>query len=153
MSTQAAVIASVEVPTTPARAFELWTTGINQWWKKGTPYWNDKIRARGLRFEPGVGGRFLEVYDETAGEGLEIGRISVWEPRNRLVYTWREAGWTPQEVTQVEVRFEPTPGGTRVTVTHSGWETVREGQKRCEGYGRGHNELRGWYREAATAGI
>jgi len=151
MSTKAAAITtSVEVPVTPAQAFELWTDGINRWWRKGTYYWNDRHRARGLRFEPYPGGRFIEVYDETTGEGLEIGRISVWEPGRRLVYSWREAGWRPEEKTEVEVVFEPTAaGGTRVTVTHSGWETVSDSARRREGYDHGHKELLGWYREAA----
>ena len=152
MSTQtSAVRQSVEVSTTPAKAFDLWTAGINQWWKRGSHYWNDGKRARGLRFEPHVGGRFIEVYDETAGEGLEIGRIKVWDPGKRLVYSWREAGWKPGEVTEVEVLFEPVPGGTRVTVTHSGWEKVSDSQRLREGYGYGLNELLGWYREASTA--
>lgn len=70
-----------------------------------------------------VGGRFIEVYDAATGEGLEIGRILVWEPGRRLVYTWREAGWVPEERREVEVLFEAVaPGQTRVTVTHSGWE-------------------------------
>lgn len=146
-----AVRESIEVPTTPAQAFELWTSGINRWWKRGTRYWNDGKRARGLRFEPRIGGRFIEVYDEATGEGLEIGRIKVWEPGRRVVYSWREAGWKPGEITEVEVRFELAGTGTRVTVTHSGWETVSDGHRLHQGYAYGVRELLGWYREASTA--
>ena len=148
-----AVRQSVEVPTDPGNAFKLWTAGINEWWKRGTHYWNDRTRAIGLRFEPGVGGRFIEVYDAASGEGLEIGRIRVWEPGRRLVYSWREAGWTAEESTEVEVLFEAVgPAQTRVTVTHSGWETVRDPERNRrlrEGYAYGLNELLGWYRGAA----
>lgn len=148
MSTQVAAIQqSVEVRTDPGTAFKLWTEGINQWWKRGTRYWNDGKRAVGLRFEPRVGGRFVEVYEPSTGEGLEIGRIRVWEPGKRLVYSWREADWKPGEVTEVEVLFEPTPSGTRVTVIHSGWDKVSEGMRLRDGYGYGIKELLGWYRE------
>lgn len=141
---------SVEVPLDTGRAFELFTAVINRWWKRGTYYWNDRTRAVGLRFEPRVGGRFIEIYDEATGEGFEIGRVLAWEPGRRLAYTWRQTDWGPEEKTQVEVRFEPIPTGTRVTITHSGWETVTNGEELSRGYRSGHMELLGWYAEAAT---
>lgn len=141
---------AVEVPLDAQKAFELFTTGINRWWKRGTYYWNDRDRARGLRFEPRVAGRCIEVYDEATGEGFEIGRILVWEPGRRLEYSWRETDWGPDEKTHVAVRFEPTPTGTRVTIVHSGWETVKNGEEQSRGYRMGHEELLGWYTEAAT---
>ncbi len=144
-----AVRHSVEVPVDPETAFRLYTAEINRWWKRGTYYWNDRRRAVGLRFEPFVGGRFIEVYDAQSGEGFEIGRIQVWEPGQRLVYTWREAGWAPGEQTEVEVLFEPVPQGTRVMVTHSGWDRVTDGQKLGEGYAHGIRDLLGWYGEVA----
>ena len=55
---------SVEVPVDPAAAFRLYTAEINRWWRLDSWYWNDRQRARGLRIEPFVGGRFVEVYDE-----------------------------------------------------------------------------------------
>jgi uncharacterized protein YndB with AHSA1/START domain len=135
-------------------AFRLWTQGINEWWKRGSPYWNDAKRAVGLRFEPHVGGRFIEVYDAQTGEGLEIGQIVVWEPGKRLVYGWREQGWQDGERTEVEILFEPLGARqTRVTVTHSGWETVGDASRSrrlVEGYSYGWNEILGWYRAAGA---
>ena len=60
--------ADVVVRVDPERAFEAWTAGINNWWRLDSPFWMDKERRRGLHFEPRVGGRFIEVYDED-GEG------------------------------------------------------------------------------------
>lgn len=111
----------VEVPTDPGTAFQLWTAGINEWWKRGSHYWNDGKRALGLRFEPGVGGRFIEVYDEATGEGMEIGRIRIWEPGKRLVYSWREAGWQAGEMTEVEVLFESVGSGQDTGHRHALW--------------------------------
>lgn len=79
----------------------------------------------GIRFEPRVGGRWLEVWDEATGEGFEIGRVLVWEPGERLVVTYRNVH-LPPEPSQVEVRFEPTPAGTRVRLEHSGLERPSE---------------------------
>lgn len=146
-----AVQTEVEVPVDPAEAFRLYTEGIDRWWRKGTYYWNDKDRALGLKFEPRVGGRFIEVYDADTGEGFEIGRIEVWEPGRRLSYTWREAGWAPGESTTVEVTFSPTATGTRVSLRHSGWENVTDGAATATDYGYGSKELMGWFVEAAAS--
>lgn len=77
-----------------------------------------------MRFEPGVGGRFLEVYEEAKSEPFEIGRILVWEPATRLVFDWRARSFRPGEKTVVEVRFEREGEGTRVTVEHRGWDAI-----------------------------
>ena len=108
----------------------------------------DKQRRRGLRFEPHLGGRFIEVYDDD-GEGFEIGRITDWEPGRLLGYTWRQSDWPEDAVTHVEVHFEPDGDGTRVSVRHSGFEKLREeGVEWCSGYNEGLRLLLGWYEEA-----
>ena len=74
-------------------------------------------------FEPRVGGRFLEVYDESGG-ALEVGRLLVWEPAERIVWQSRADGRPPGQQTEVEVRFQAVEQGTRVTVEHRGWDRV-----------------------------
>jgi uncharacterized protein YndB with AHSA1/START domain len=150
--TAIAAEASVEVPLPPQAAFELYTRGIDRWWRPGTMYWNDGKRAKGLRFEPFVGGRFIEVYDQATGEGFEIGQVLAWEPGRRLSYTWREAGWGDGESTTVEVTFEPTTSGTHVSLRQTGWENVTDGLAMSRGYSQGAVELLGWFGEVA-AGI
>jgi uncharacterized protein YndB with AHSA1/START domain len=144
---------SVDVAVGSEDAFVLWTDGINDWWRRGTPYWNDKERAVGLHFEPWVGGRFIEVYDAERGEGFEIGRVTEWEPGRRLGFTWRQADWDQQERVQVEVLFEPRGGTTRVTMRFTGWERVSDGPEMAAGYGGGTRELLGWYRDASAKGL
>lgn len=50
-----------------------------------------------------------------------------WEPPNRLALEWRGVNFEPHQVTEVEVRFEPSGEGTMVTVRHSGWSALPEG--------------------------
>jgi hypothetical protein len=80
------VIASIEVALDPATAFAVFTEEINRWWRPGPINWNDSRRAVGIRIEPSVGGRWIEVYNETTGESFECGRITVWEPDTRFVF-------------------------------------------------------------------
>jgi hypothetical protein len=117
------VTATVEVAVNPFTAFAIFTEEIGRWWRPGPINWNDSRRAVGMRFEPGVGGRWIEVHDEATGEGFECGRILVWEPGARLVFLYRDAGHEIDD-TEVEVRFEAIDGGTKVTLEHRGWDKV-----------------------------
>jgi uncharacterized glyoxalase superfamily protein PhnB len=101
---------SVSVPVDPATAFMAFTEELDQWWVRGPINYFDSGRALGMRCEPGVGGRLIEVYDETTGEGLELGRITVWEPGVRLAWT------SAVDDVEIDVSFEPIPAGTDVTV-------------------------------------
>jgi uncharacterized protein YndB with AHSA1/START domain len=117
--------ASVDVSLGANEAFDLFTNDVDRWWKRDPINWNDPERAVGVRFEPGVGGRWIEVHDAATGEGFVMGHITAWEPGTRVVLTYIDAG---HEIdgTEVEIRFEPIERGTRVTVEHRGWERVAE---------------------------
>jgi hypothetical protein len=147
------VTASVEVALDPATAFEVFTEEIDRWWQPGPINWYDGFRAIGIRFEPGVGGRWLEVYDEEAGDVLEIGRILVWEPGERLVMVYRDGGHQ-LDGTEIEVRFDSIDGGTRVTLEHRGWEKiapdVAAGARSTKRWG--WTSILGWYKEWAFWG-
>jgi hypothetical protein len=123
VSAGASVTAAVDVAVDPATAFEVFTEEIDAWYQRGPHSWRFPERAVGIRCEPGVGGRILEVHDE-AGEGFEFGRITVWEPGTRLVFTDLTSSAPPDAVTEVEVRFEPAPGGSRVTLEHRGLDLL-----------------------------
>ncbi len=116
------VLVAIRVKATPERAFAVFTGEIGAWWRPN-PEFAFTPRAPGrLSFEAGPPGRLIETL--TSGKVFEIGRITEWSPPDRLAFTWRQATFTPDQTTRVEVRFEPVGEETRVTVEHLGWESV-----------------------------
>lgn len=117
-----AVVVSLRVQAGTAQTFAAFTEEIGQWWRPNALF---QLTPRGdgvLRFEPGPEGRL--VTELPNGKVFEIGRITAWAPGEKLAFTWRQASFTPEQFTQVEVTFEPVGEATRVTVTHRGWEAV-----------------------------
>jgi uncharacterized protein YndB with AHSA1/START domain len=106
----------------PAVAFDVFTRELDAWWGHG-PAWRFVAPYGGtLTLEPRVGGRLLHV--AAPGVSFVVGAVEVWEPPRRLALTWRLTNFTPEQQTRVEVRFDPAPEGTRVSVTHSGWDGI-----------------------------
>jgi hypothetical protein len=121
--TDRAVIVSIEVAGDPQLAFEVFTSQIDTWWLRGPKHrfrrpWNGT-----LVFEPGPTGRLLEEYAD--GTSFVIGRVSQWLPGERLVVSWRLPSFADAEGTEVDVRFDAIDGGTRVSVEHRGWGSLR----------------------------
>ncbi len=111
------------VSVDPGTAFEVFTDEVDSWWRRGPRYRHAAERPCTMCFEPRAGGRFLEVCDES-GAALEVGRLLVWEPPERIVWESRAEGRPAGQQTEVEVRFEAVERGTRVTVEHRGWDRV-----------------------------
>jgi uncharacterized glyoxalase superfamily protein PhnB len=121
--TEPSATASVKVNAEPISAFTAFTDEIDSWWVRGPVNFFDSGRAVAMRFEPGVGGRLLEVYEHDA---LELGEITVWDPGRQLAYR------SSVDDTEVDVRFEPVEGGTRVQVT----QTLLPGGKKAKYFWR-----------------
>ena len=116
------VLVSLRVRTSPDRAFAAFVNDVGVWWQ-ANPLFAFTPRDPGvLAFEPGASGRLTTTLAN--GHVFEIGRIRAWDPPRRLVFGWRQASFAPGQDTEVEVRFEPVGDETRVTVEHSGWDTV-----------------------------
>ena len=98
---------TIDVAVDPMTAFAAFTGEIDQWWGNGPIDAWDSSRCIGRRFEPEVGGRLLEVYEDDA---LELGRVTVWEPGARVC--WQSS----VDDVVIEVHFEPIATGTRVRV-------------------------------------
>lgn len=115
------VVVTTVVAVDPKTAFDVFTEEVDAWWKHGKRFRTGERGASRMRFEPGVGGRLIEVFDEAA-DPFVLGRITVWEPSTQLVFEMGGVDLQPGEKTEVEVRFETDGDGTRVTVEHRGWD-------------------------------
>ena len=118
MNTDCVTVSTI-VAVDPATAFAIFTSEIGMWWKPRVPGLFRRGRNGTLKFD---NGRLLEI--DSFGEPFEIGRVLAWEPARRLVVEWRQEGFALGERTEVEVRFDPAPAGTRVTVEHRGWDAL-----------------------------
>ena len=110
MNEARSVESSVEVAADPDTAFAVFTEEIDCWWLQGPINFYDSSKAYTKRIEPGIGGRIVEVYDPAAGEGLEVARITVWEPGSRI-------GWQSSvDDVVTDVTFAKSDSGTVVRV-------------------------------------
>ena len=110
---------SFEVACPPEKAFRTWTERIATWWPA-----DHTVTGEGdllVVLEPRVGGRLFER--TRGGDEHDWGRVTVWEPPRRLGYTWHLRA-DRSDATDVEIRFVPAGGGTRVEIEHRGWERL-----------------------------
>jgi hypothetical protein len=122
MDTESAAVVevarSVSVPLSPARAFELFTTRMTDFWPKEHSIGNSEIAE--VVVEPHSGGRWFER--GTDGSECQWGRIALWEPPRKVVLLWQiGADWCfdPAFETEVEVTFtEESTDRTRLDLRH-----------------------------------
>lgn len=107
---------SVHVDCPIEDAFRLFTEAFGEWW----PFSQD------CRMEPWLGGRLFER--TSSGQELEWGSVTSWDPPHRVEFNWHPAAPRDDEQ-RVEVEFRVEADGTRVTVTHRGWD--RAGTQVC----------------------
>src|SRR5579871_6625336 len=104
---------SVHVDCPVEEAFRLFTEGIWEWWPLAR-YSESGEEAEHCAVEPWVGGR---VFERTrSGEEREWGSVTVWDPPGRVEFTWQGKDQS------VSVEFDVEADGTRVTLTHTGWQ-------------------------------
>jgi uncharacterized protein YndB with AHSA1/START domain len=112
----------VTVPLPPEQAFDTFVHGMNIWWiRRGVfPYSFAPAETRPLhiRFEPHLGGRYYETFlDESE---YEIGRITKYQPPERIGYTWQDPAW--QGETRIALSFTEEASGTCVMYQQDGFE-------------------------------
>jgi Activator of Hsp90 ATPase homolog 1-like protein len=118
----APVVREVEVSCSPEDAFRIFTEQIGSWWPAATHSIGGESVAA-VTMECRAGGRVYETL--TDGTTYSWGTITGWEPPRGFGMNWSPSP-EPRPLTQVEVRFEAIPGGTRVELTHTGWEHLGE---------------------------
>ena len=117
-----AVRKTVTVDCSVEEAFRVFTAGADSWWPVETHSIHG-TNAQQVVFETHEGGRVFEV--GPSGEHGHWATVVSWDPPNGFVLAWnileREA--VP---TEVEVRFLPDGGSTRVDLEHRGWDAIAE---------------------------
>jgi uncharacterized protein YciI/uncharacterized protein YndB with AHSA1/START domain len=110
------------VKVSQARAFALFTEGIDRWWPREHHIGTSPMKQTFI--EPKVGGRWYAVSQD--GSECDVGRVLAWEPPGRLLLSWQITGnWAfdPNFVTEIEVRFSATgPKTTAVRFEHRNLE-------------------------------
>lgn len=119
------VLVALRVKASPERAFQAFTAEIGQWWRPNSLFAFTPRQPGVLSFELDGKGRGLRLIEtREGGKVFEVGLVRLWQPGARLVFGWRQATFSPDQITEVDVTFEPVGDETRVSVTHTGWDSV-----------------------------
>jgi uncharacterized protein YndB with AHSA1/START domain len=109
---------SIRVNVAQARAFDVFTARIGQWWPKGHHIGAAPLKA--VTIEPFVGGRWFHTSED--GSEDVTGIVHVWQPPSRVVMSWRLNSKFELDETldsEVEVNFiAEGPDATRVELEH-----------------------------------
>lgn len=116
------IVISVDLAVAPASAYAAFTARFTDWWPAATHSLSRDDATR-CRFEASVGG----AVDEQAPDGRRHvwGEVLAVEPGRRVRFSWHP-GREPASAQWVEVEFLPVAGGSRVTLTHGGWDALGE---------------------------
>lgn len=109
---------SVHVDCPVDDAFRLFTEKFGEWWPLAS-FSISGEDAESCTIEPWAGGRVLER--TRSGAERERGTVIDWDPPRRLEFTWHAAHASGRDQT-VQVEFSVEADGTRVTLTHRGWQ-------------------------------
>jgi uncharacterized protein YndB with AHSA1/START domain len=118
------VVKAVSVRAAPARAFDFFVRDLARWWPLAQFHTGPDPATCAI--EPRVGGRVFE----RAADGRETlwGTVLAYEPPRRLAFSWI-LGLAADQAQAIELSFTPEGEGTRVALTHSGWEKLGDAAK------------------------
>lgn len=119
---------TMTVPVSINQAFDGFVN-LAAWWPAEYTWSRNVLEM--IAIEPRLGGRCFERGPHNFE--CDWGRVLVWEPPHRLVFTWqispkREPQPDPSKASEVEVRFgREEPATTRVDFEHRHFERHGEG--------------------------
>jgi len=125
---QAVVRKTITVKTSVEHAFSVFTDGYDSWWPR--THHIGKAPMKEAIIEPRVGGRCYTK--QVDGTESDWGQILEWDPPHRFVLAWQithQWGYEPDlaKSSEVEIRFTPVDGGTRVDLEHRHFERMGPG--------------------------
>jgi uncharacterized protein YndB with AHSA1/START domain len=141
ITTQDSLVRELFVRVPPERAFAGFIN-LGRWWPREYTWAQDVLQTIGI--EPRLNGACFERGPH--GFECDWGRVIVWEPPGRIVFTWqiafdRTPEPDPAKASEVEVRFTEEALGTRVFLEHRAFS--RHGEK-GNAYREGMASPEGW---------
>ncbi|MGH3921037.1 MAG: SRPBCC family protein [Pseudonocardiaceae bacterium] len=124
------ITGTVTLGVSAEQAFQVFTGSFDIWWPHEYHIGNADVAE--VILESHEGGRWYERGVD--GTECDWGRVLVWEPPHRLVFTWQISGaWEfdpdPEHASEIEVRFTATaPGLTIVEVDHRHFDRLEGGR-------------------------
>jgi uncharacterized protein YndB with AHSA1/START domain len=124
-ATDLAVRKTITVAAPQQRAFDVFTTGMTDWWLRDSHHIGEQT-PEAVVMEPRAGGRWFERAPD--GKECDWGRVVEWEPPARVLLAWHlgpEFKYDPDPArsTELEVRLlAEGPATTRVELVHRGFE-------------------------------
>lgn len=130
------------IPSAPETLFKLWMepAQLVRWWAP------DGCAASVQVLETRPGGRWRIVLRRAdRGERAMSGVYLVIEPPRRLAFTWawEDANGVRGHETEVRVRFEPAPGGTRLVLLQQHFESGQARDNHTHGWSTSFDRLTG----------
>lgn len=108
--------------------FHVFTRQIDAWWPK--THHVGKTPMTEMVLEPCAGGRWYSKHED--GSEVNVGSVLTWEPNGLLVLNWQinaNYQYDPKVNTDIEVKFIPEGGRTRVYMSHKDLDRLGEGDK------------------------
>lgn len=116
------IVVAVDLALSAEQAFTAFTEGFAEWWPTATHSMSRDPATR-CRLEARLGGAIEELAPD--GTRHVWGEIEALEPGRRILFSWYP-GREPESAQWVEIEFEARRRGSRVTLTHGGWEALGE---------------------------
>lgn len=111
---------TARIPKSPEILFRQFTTELSSWWPKARDQMGES-RMQTVVFDERQGGRIYERLKD--GTELQWGTVEIWDPPHRLRFSFHPDR-EKSEAQVVDVVFQEENGETKVTLTHTGWETL-----------------------------
>ena len=113
---------TIDLPVPAEAAYEAFTQGFGDWWPVAT-HSLSRAAATRCQLESRPGGAVEELSPN--GERQVWGEVEAVEPGRRIRFSWHP-GRAADTAQWVDVRFTPSSAGSRLTLTHGGWEALGE---------------------------
>jgi hypothetical protein len=139
------IVVEFDLEASPAHAFDVWTSRPSTWWPRSHTITQDPDLT--VVFEPFPGGRIYERGRD--GSEHEWGEIMVWEPPDRVGYSWH-LFFDRSEATEITVTFTGTETGSRIRLEQTGFEKLDRdvGPERRRRTNEVWLEVTGFYRDS-----